>query len=119
MVAGRGAMDSDEEHRREAYAYAEWWRKVLPRLVREARLAAGLTGYRLGQRSGISREEVRKVEGGLVDPALCVVAQLAWGTGFSLTKLLRRFERAAPGGGKKKSRKNAKRRPPRRGKRPQ
>ncbi|MFZ4768478.1 MAG: helix-turn-helix domain-containing protein [Roseimicrobium sp.] len=71
----------------DAYDYAERIRERLPRRFQELREAVGLSMYALWLKGGVSRDTIRRIEGGESIPTLHVAARLAHG----MEKTMREF----------------------------
>ncbi|MHB8147503.1 MAG: helix-turn-helix domain-containing protein [Vulcanimicrobiaceae bacterium] len=70
---------------------------TLGTVLRDARLAAGLSTRDLERVTGISNGQISKVEGGVrPDPSFRTVMRLARGIGISLDDLVARIEGLAP-----------------------
>lgn len=76
----------------EAHDYAERIRARLPRRLQEMRERCGLSKYALARESGISREYLGKIERGVANPTLPVVAQISHGLGMTLEQLCRELK---------------------------
>ncbi len=72
-------MPSNDNH--EVYDYAERIRERLTRRLQELREAVGLSMYALGEKCGVSRDTISRIEGSETSPGVHVLARLAWGLG--------------------------------------
>ncbi|MCX6901483.1 MAG: helix-turn-helix transcriptional regulator [Verrucomicrobia bacterium] len=67
--------------------------RQLARQLKKSREAAGLSGYALALRTGVSRDMINCVERSLSVPGLHVIIRLVYGMRTSVTELARRVER--------------------------
>lgn len=67
--------------------YAERVCRALPDALRLRREAKGLSGYALAERSGVSREMIRRIEAGETNPTLLTTARLLRALDMSFTEL--------------------------------
>lgn len=56
--------------------FAERVGRAVPGILRSRREALGLSGYALAERSGVSRDMIRRIEAGETNPTLFIVARL-------------------------------------------
>lgn len=63
--------------------------QIFARRLREARKEAGLSQARLAELAGLDRSYISNLEGGLANPSLLKMAQLARIVGKSVSDLLR------------------------------
>lgn len=66
--------------------------------IRELRIAAGLSQTELGQKVGVSFQQVQKYERGANRVSASTLVQLAFALGISAAELLQVAEAASPGG---------------------
>lgn len=68
--------------------------RSLARVVREARIARGLSASALAQRSGVSRAMIAKVERAEAQPTAALLGRLSGALGMTLSELVARAEDA-------------------------
>lgn len=67
--------------------YAERIGRALPEILRRRREALGFSGYALAERSGVSREMIRRIEAGETNPTLFIIARLLHAMSMSFAEL--------------------------------
>jgi transcriptional regulator with XRE-family HTH domain len=70
-------------------------RKVT-RLLREERIRAGLSIYRVAKKSGVSQQMIGYVERGMRNPTLDTLLRITIALDVDLSKLIKRASRARP-----------------------
>ena len=79
----------------DAHEYAERVRARLPQQLQKARLAAGMSRYRLAINCGITLETIGQIERGDTNPSVCVLAQICYGLGMTFTEFAAFLEDAS------------------------
>lgn len=98
QIRGMSPKDIERDEKlkrawRRASHHADRICRRLARQLKKSRMSAGLSGYALALRTGVSRDMINCTERGISTPGLHVMVRLVYGMRTSVTEVARRAER--------------------------